>query len=88
MVSDIVQPPKLPIGQLWGNFQRKTGPVAMVLRFFQLHHLADHYTMSHFLSRSDGGILTSTLKVYWSILPHKLSPVSEKHGQIKNHRIR
>jgi hypothetical protein len=39
MVSNIVQPPKLPTGQLWGDFQGKTGPVALILRFFNCNIL-------------------------------------------------
>ena len=30
VVNDIVQSPKPPAGQLWGNFQGQIGPVAMV----------------------------------------------------------
>jgi hypothetical protein len=39
MVSNIVQPPKLPTRQLWGDFQGKTGPVALILRFFNCNIL-------------------------------------------------
>jgi hypothetical protein len=34
-----VQPPKLPTRQLWGDFQGKTGPVALILRFFNCNIL-------------------------------------------------
>jgi hypothetical protein len=49
MVSNILQPPKPPTEQLWGNSQGKTGPASMILRFFQLHHLADHYNKIGFV---------------------------------------
>ncbi len=48
MVSNIVQLPKRPTGQLRGNLQGKTGPAAMILQFLQLQHLADHYKKTGF----------------------------------------
>jgi hypothetical protein len=53
MVSNMVRLPKRPAGQLWGNFQGKTGPAAMILQFLQLQHLADHYRLCEFYTIFD-----------------------------------
>jgi hypothetical protein len=43
-----VQPPKLPTRQLWGDFQGKTGPVALILRFFNCNILLTNTDYARF----------------------------------------